>query len=171
MDKIRIKIAAIGMLAALIVVMLGAAAYLLFTGPRMLVQPHIRTFQTPMAPLPKGVVPVDMPQALPGADKALTMTNPVTATPENLARGKTYYDYYCAFCHGAGGLGDGPVGQSYLPAPTNLVSARVQSYSDGQLLRAMLLGTGHVPVLERIVPPEHRWYTVLYVRSLGNGRE
>ena len=149
------------------VVMIGAAFYLLFTGPRMKVQPHIRAYQSRAPALPEGVVPVEPMTALPTADQAKAMTNSLAATPANLARGRIYYNYYCAFCHGPGGQGDGPVGQSYVPAPTNLASARVQGYSDGQLLRAMLTGPGHEHVLERVVPPEHRWYTVLYVRSLA----
>ena len=151
-----------------IVVMIGAACYLLFTGPRMKEQPHIRAYQTRVPELPKGVVPVTSAPGLPSAEEAMTLTNPLAATPENLARGKTYFGYYCAFCHGASGQGDGPVGQSYVPAPTNLASARVQSCSDGQHLRAMLTGIGHAPVLERVVPPEHRWYMVLYVRTLAS---
>jgi hypothetical protein len=35
-------------------------------------------------------------------------------------------------------------------------------------LYSMLTGTGHAPMLERIIPAEYRWYLVLYVRQLGN---
>ena len=146
---------------------LAAAGWLLFTGPRMLVQPNFRAFQTRMSPLPKGVVPAQPLTELPSAAQAGALTNPAAATAENLARGKVYYGYYCLACHGLTGRGDGPVGQSYVPVPRDLTSAQVQSLSDGGLLRAMLTGTGHARVLERVVPPEHRWSLVLYVRSLG----
>ena len=45
----------------------------------------------------------------------------------------------------------------------------MQALSDGQLFQAMLTGPGHQPVLERVVPPEHRPYLVLYVRQYATG--
>ena len=151
----------------LIVVILGVAACFLLTGPRMRVQPHVRAFQTRMPLLPNGVVPVQPLPALPSVEAAQVLMNPMAANATNLARGAVYYEYYCQFCHGPAGAGDGPVGQSYVPAPVDLRSPRLQAYTDGQLLRAMLAGTGHAPVLPRVVPPEHRWYVVLFVRQLG----
>ena len=147
----------------------GTFAYLLFTGPRMKVQPHIRAFQTRAPALPDGVVLAQSLPALPTLEEARPLVNPLPATPANLARGKIYYQYYCAFCHGARGRGDGPVGQSYVPVPADLAAPRVRAYSDGQYLRAMLTGVGHEPVLERVVPPEHRWPLVLYARRLPSG--
>jgi hypothetical protein len=150
-----------------IVLMVSVAFWLLFTGPRMYVQPHIRTFQTPMPLPPKGVVAVQSVTGLPSLEEAKTIVNPLAQTSSNLACGKVYYTYYCQFCHGHGGAGDGPVGQSYVPVPADLRSAQIQSRADGELLRAMLTGIGHEPVLERIVPPAHRWFIILYVRSLA----
>jgi len=40
--------------------------------------------------------------------------------------------------------------------------------SDGEILYAMLTGTGHEPVLQRVVPPPYRWYLVLYVRQFND---
>ena len=143
----------------------------------MLVTPHIRSYQAAM-PLPpeKSVPTTRQYEPLPTAAQAVNLTNPLAATPDNIAAGKVGYGYYCVQCHGQGGLGDGPVGESFIPIPANLRSAKVQGYSDGQLLRAMLTGAGHSPlrselsqqrpVLEYVVLPEHRWYLVLYVRSL-----
>jgi hypothetical protein len=154
--------------AALAVVAFGIFAYLLFTGPRMRTQINIRPFQAQMPAIPEGTVPVvDTIEPIPNEQQANLLTNPLAKTPENYARGKVYYGYYCVFCHGESGAGDGPVGYSYVPVPTDLRTSRVQSLSQGQLLRAMLAGTGHEPVLNRVVAPEHRWYLELYVRSLG----
>jgi hypothetical protein len=94
------------------------------------------------------------------------LTNPLQPTPTILGAGKIYYSYYCVFCHGESGAGDGPVGHSYVPPPADLRSPRVAAYGDGRLLQAMLRGVGHEPVLERVVAPEHRWPLVLYVRTL-----
>ena len=148
----------------LAVIAFGVFTYLLLTGPRMRTQINIRPYQARMPIMPKGTVPVvDAFEPIPDGNQ----TNPLAKTAENYARGKVYYGYYCAFCHGEGGAGDGPVGYSYVPVPSDLRAAKVRSLSEGQLLRSMLIGTGHDPVLQRIVPAEHRLYLELYVRTLG----
>lgn len=146
---------------------LPAAGYLLFTGPRMKVQPHIRAFQAVMPTMPSGVLPVQSPLPdVPTTQQARTMKNPLEPTAANLLAGKTFYTYYCVSCHGANGDGYGPVGESYFPRSADLRSARVRSYADGQLLRAMLTGIGHENVLNRVMPEEARWPVVLHVRRL-----
>lgn len=144
-------------------------AYLVFTGPRMKHDIKLGPFQAVPPTLPQGVVPVNVPPwTLPDAAQAEKLGNPLAATAENIARGRTYYGYYCGFCHGADGAGDGPVGRSYVPAPRPLRGDGLKVYSDGQLLRRMLTGEGHFPVLERVVHSEHRWYLVLYLRYLSH---
>ncbi|UFS70366.1 cytochrome C [Geomonas sp. RF6] len=141
-------------------------AYVFYTGPRMKVQPHIRAYQT-VAPLPpKGTVPVQAPSPLPSAAEAGRFKNPLSESADTLGRGKVYYEYYCVFCHGDEGAGDGPVGESYVPKPADLRGGKIAAYDDGTLLRGMLTGIGHQPVLEQVVPQEHRWYLVAFVRSL-----
>ena len=145
---------------------MGAVSYLLFVGPRMYDQPHVRAFQAVMPPTPPGAVPLLEPvPPLPSPEEAKTLASTLQHTPENLARGKVYYQYYCTFCHGERGDGNGPVGESYVPVPSDLRAAKVQAYTDGQLLHAMLAGAGHDPVRNQTVRPQHRWYLVLYVRS------
>ena len=99
------------------------------------------------------------------------MVNPLPAaanpTAGDIARGRVYYTYYCIQCHGGRGDGTGPVGESLFPPPADLRSPRAQARSDDQLLRAMLTGPSHEPVLEYTVLPEHRWWLVLYVRALA----
>ena len=146
---------------------LAAASYLVFSGPRMRNQPHIRAYQAELPLPPSNTVPVELTSIPPLAGDVATMKNPLPTTADNVARGKVYYQYYCLFCHGEKGDGNGPVGESYVPRPSDLRSAKIQSYRDGELLRSMLRGVGHEPVLERTVLPEHRWYLSLYVRSLG----
>jgi hypothetical protein len=142
--------------------------YIMFQGPRMQVQPHIRAYQRVMPLPPHGVVPVEPDsQTVPQADQAGGMRNPLPDRQDVRERGKVYYNYYCVFCHGENGQGDGPVGYSYMPAPTDLHASKVVQLADGELLRAMLLGVGHEPVLPRIVLPAHRWYLLSHVRTLG----
>lgn len=149
---------------------IGVLVYfsVMFQGPRMQVQQHIRAYQRAMPLPPQGIVPVE-PDAyvVPSSQEASGMTTPLPDRQDIRDRGKVYYRYYCVFCHGENGQGDGPVGYSYMPAPTDLHASKVIEMSDGDLLRAMLLGIGHEPVLPRIVVPEHRWYLVAYARALG----
>ena len=49
-----------------------------------------------------------------------SLSNPLPRTRETVERGAAVYEQNCASCHGATGLGDGPVGQTLLPTPANL---------------------------------------------------
>jgi mono/diheme cytochrome c family protein len=137
-------------------------------------QAHLRAYDAQMPLPPDGAVPIAASgYEVPTTQQATALKNPLgSPSPADFARGQTYYGYYCVFCHGDQGAGDGPVGASYVPAPADLRSPRVQRMSDGQLLRAMLTGYGHESpdgksVLGYTIPPEHRWYLVMYVRELA----
>ena len=141
--------------------------FVLYEGPRMRVQQHIREFQMTLPNIPAGTQAVHPPDRLPSVLQAAQLKNPLPGNAENLARARVYYTYYCVFCHGDNGSGDGPVGQSYIPKPADLRTGKIAAFRDGELLRSMLTGVGHEPVLERVVAPGHRWYLVLFVRSLA----
>lgn len=140
------------------------AAYLMLSGPRMRIQPKYLPYQAQMPPVPAGIMPVSLIQ-----ESALS-DNPLPDTERTRATGRVYYGYYCAFCHGGPGEVVGPVGHSYVPAPTRLSLPRIQAMSDGQLYQAMLTGPGHEPVLDYVIDAHTRWYIVSYVRALGNQR-
>jgi mono/diheme cytochrome c family protein len=149
------------------VVIAVVALYLMFSGPRMRMQPKIVPLQAQMPATPPGVAPVFIgPPAAPSVEAAAQLRNPLPDTDHTRQTGRVYYGYYCAFCHGRTGRGDGPVGYSYTPAPTELALPRVQTLSDGALYRAMLTGIGHEPVLDYVIEPKARWYIVSYVRDL-----
>ncbi len=157
-------------IAAAAILVIGLVLYfiMMFTGPHMVVQQHIRSYQLRMPLPPDGTVTVEQDRfAVPDEREAAGMKNPVSDSQASRERGKIYYSYYCVFCHGENGQGDGPVGYSYMPAPTDLHDPKVLKESDGGLMRKMLTGTGHEPVLARVVPPEHRWHLVNYLRALG----
>lgn len=156
--------------AGLVVIVIGTLVYLsaMFTGPRMRVQQHVRAYQKSMPHPPPNTVPVGPDRyAVPPPREASGLKNPLPENKASRDRGKIYYSYYCVFCHGENGQGDGPVGYSYMPVPTDLHAPKIVKMSDGDLLRAILLGIGHEPVLQRVVLPEHRWYLVTYTRALG----
>lgn len=147
----------------LAIIFFGVAIYLIIEEPRMQYQYKIKTYESLFTPQAEGAVPVEIKGVLPEDNEA----NPIVMSKEAIDSAKIYYDYYCVFCHGPSGKGDGQVGQSYYPRPSDLHSAKIKSYSDAALYRAMLTGVGHEPVLERVVLERYRWYIVLYVRSLS----
>lgn len=155
-------------IAALVLggVFFAVAAYLILAGPRMEYQYKIKTYESVFTPQAEGPVPVEIKDRLPERN----VTNPIAMRKEALDSGKIYYDYYCVFCHGSNGYGDGQVGQSYYPKPSDLNSAKIKSYSDAELLKAMLTGVGHEPVLQRVVLERYRWYIVTYLRSFSGAR-
>lgn len=136
-------------------------------GPHMNVQQNIQPYEKKMPELPPGSVPTR------GRLQTLTLlqsrvaANPLPRTPLNIENGHIFYTYYCIQCHGEHGDGNGPVGWSYVPKPTDLSTPRVTSMTDGQLYTRMLIGTGHDPVLLQTVLPEHRWPLVMYLREFG----
>lgn len=163
--KINIKLAVVaGAFAGLI----GALAifHIVFSGPRMKEQPNLRSLESAMQHPAAGSFPLDGEYPLPGKAQAKRMVNPHKNDAEAVSRGKVYYSYYCLPCHGEKGTG-GPVGESYLPTPKDITDPDLGRYSDGELLLAMLKGNGHEPVLEYVVPYEHRWFLVSYLRSLS----
>lgn len=141
----------------------GAMFTAMFIGPHMIEQPSFRAYQAVLPALPAGAVTATQPvQDLPGARREVAL-----ADPQRVYKGQAYYHYYCVFCHGNSGDGQGLVGQAYFPQPADLRDARIQAYSDQQLHDAILNGIGHTPVMEYTIRPQHRWYLVAYVRSLG----
>jgi mono/diheme cytochrome c family protein len=145
-----------------------AVFYLIFVNPRMRDQPKATPLRALLPATPEGTVAVaEAPSLVPPLEAAAQRRNPLPDTPETHLAGQVYYGHYCVFCHGEDGRGDGPVGRSYVPAPTDLTAPSVQTLSDGALYRAMLTGTGHAPVLGYVVDPNAPWYIARYVRTLS----
>ena len=135
-------------------------------GPHMNIQPAVRPYNQTVPAMPEGTVPTRGRLVTFTSNQAKT-NNPLTADATNLANGKIYYQYYCLMCHGEKGDGNGPVGQSYVPIPTDLSSPKIKAMPDGELYKRMLFGVGHDPVLDQTVNPSHRWPIVLYLRTFA----
>jgi mono/diheme cytochrome c family protein len=153
--------------AALLLAVFGGVVYLMFVNPRMRTQDKATPYRALVPPVPAQIVPVEVVAVRePSVKTSPAGPNPLPDTQQTRRIGQVYYGYYCLFCHGENGRGDGPVGRSYVPTPTDLTSTPVQGLSDEALYRAMLTGVGHHPVLPHAVMPEAPWYIVSYVRSL-----
>jgi len=156
--------------------------------PQMKRQPAVQAFEkityhdqiqgfTP----PDGTVPVggssvpDLASMDMAAQDALV--NPVPASLESLKNGERLFAIYCATCHGATGVGDGPVAAASGFAPNNtgpfplilpiagpVSMARV--FSDGHIYTTISLGRGRMPNYNRI-PAMQRWDLVNYLREIN----
>jgi hypothetical protein len=153
--------------AAMWVVALCLAACLCTScGPRMITQAADKPYKSRMPDIPVGTVPTTGRAATFEQAQSALKASPLPVSPNTLDDGRVYYGYYCLMCHGENGDGNGPVGQSYVPKPTDLSSPTVARLTDAQLYSRMLHGEGHDPVMSQTVQTEHRWPLVLYVRKL-----
>ncbi len=133
---------------------------------RMKDQESVRTYEAEPPEMPAQSIPVSGGIAsLRNADPQ-KMKNPLPATDEVIARGKTSYGYFCVMCHGPKGDGRGTVGQSFSPLPTDLGSAYVRNQSDGLLFYRISLGFKRHPSLYATVSSDDRWAVIHYLRSL-----
>ncbi len=132
-------------------------------------QASVETYEAAAMPPPEGAVPLGAPMHydLQAADTLLT--NPVTAGPAAIKRGRILYTQFCVMCHGTSGAGDGPVvGPNRFPAdyaPMNLTRPDAVAWSDGYIFGIIGNGRALMPSYRR-VPADERWYLVHYVRSL-----
>lgn len=132
--------------------------------------------QESVAPPGPGSVPVDGGEAVPAPQNddesaemklaAAAIQNPVPASAESVARGKAFYEINCLVCHGAEGLGNGPVGQKFVEkAPVDLNDAYTQDQADGELFFTLTRGRVKMPFYRDALSPAERWDVINYLRS------
>ncbi|MDX1956972.1 MAG: cytochrome c [Leptospiraceae bacterium] len=96
----------------------------------------------------------------------------IRPTLANYKKGEDKYQTFCYPCHGARGMGNGPVvgpspKVSYIPN-MNLVdkSYLAVGMTDGQIYHVISRGNGLMPSYGAQIEPEDRWKIVLYLRKL-----
>ncbi len=155
---------------AIILVTLAAAAIAGCDYGRMYDQNVVKTYGRRMPePDPRTVPISDGLLALSAAEPRL-LRNPLPYSKASATRGKQLYGYFCVQCHGTGAHGDGTVGQSFAPLPTDLASAVVRKQGDGELYAKIRLGYNRHPRLFATVSEEETWPIVNYIRGLKRGR-
>jgi mono/diheme cytochrome c family protein len=133
---------------------------------RMFDQDVIKTDGRKMPEMDARTVPVqDGFQALATADPR-RLKNPLQYSKASLERGAQAYGYYCVHCHGPKADGNGTVGQSFAPLPTDLSSSSVQVQGDGDLYAKIRMGFKRHPRLFTTVSNKDAWAVVIYIRSL-----
>ena len=98
-------------------------------------------------------------------------TNPLPATPANLAQGATVYAANCAACHGATGRGDGPAAATLHPSPDDLarISDMPMGHSDAFLYWTIAeggvpFGTA-MPAFKDRLTRDDIWAVVRYLQA------
>jgi len=137
---------------------------------RMKEQESIRTYETSLPQMPQGTIPIGGGVETIRTSQPDALKNLLPSTPASVEWGKQAYGHYCIMCHGPKGDGNGTVGQSFAPLPSNLRESPVQGQSDGELFYKISLGSGRHPSLADTVSEEERWAVIHYLRSLGKAK-
>jgi mono/diheme cytochrome c family protein len=138
---------------------------------RMRETPAVRPHEDPLLKMEAGIVPVNGGEAIYRATAGVDLISPLNISQDSVInRGKAVYLTFCAQCHGLNYDGQGTVGQSFHPLPTNLRSPKVQSKPDGELFKSVSYGVpgGRQPALHTTITIDDRWHVVAFVKSLGN---
>lgn len=137
---------------------------------RMRETPAVRPYEEPMLKMETGLVPFNGGEAVYRATAGIDLASPLKITDSSvIARGKAVYLTFCAQCHGYDYDGNGTVGQSFSPLPTDLRGSKVQSTPAGELFKSVSYGVpgGRQPALETTITMDDRWHVVAFVKSLG----
>ena len=137
---------------------------------RMRETPAVRPYEEPLLIKEAGMVPFNGGEAIYRVSAGIDLKSPVNMKqPAVIARGKAVYQIYCAQCHGYNYDGNGTVGQSFYPLPTDLRSAKVQNSPEGVLFQNVRYGVpdGRQPPLHATITVNDRWRVVAFVKSLG----
>lgn len=137
---------------------------------RMWETPGVKPYEEPILIMEAGVVPFSGGEAMFKATAAPDLKSPFAFDDiDTIVLGQKKYFTYCAQCHGIHHDGNGTVGQSFSPLPTNLRSHRVQSMSEGALFKEISYGIpkGRQPPLATTIGIPDRWRIIVYLKSLG----
>lgn len=137
---------------------------------RMWETPAVRPHEEKMLVMPEGIVPLDGGEEIWMVMPAGDLKSPLKQDdPLKMEQGKPLYFTYCAQCHGRDFDGNGTVGQSFAPLPTDLQIEKVQSLSEGAMFKEISYGVpdGRQPPLASTIKASDRWRIVAYVKSLG----
>jgi cytochrome c1 len=136
---------------------------------RMNEQEAIQTYREKMPEMPGKTIRVTGGPAMSKGEPQDQLKNPLPFNQATVQQGREGYGHYCMMCHGLKGDGNGTVGQSFYPLPTDLGSARVQGQSDGRFIHTLTFGLGRHPSLGFMLTQEDRWTIIYYIRSLKKG--
>ncbi len=133
----------------------------LLRGGQTLQAPPPGTIPRGLPPLPYAATPEDATRA------GVELTNPYSMDDAGaLARGAAVFANHCVVCHGAGGLGDGPVTLRGVPPPPSYFTEDALKLRDGQLFHIVTFGQKNMASYASQVSREDRWKAILHIRLL-----
>ena len=105
-----------------------------------------------------------------GSDAGKKMKNPMTSSPESIAKGKELFTKNCRFCHGADAKGNGPMAPEGTH-PSDLTDAKWDRGStDGEVFLVIREGAGpkmDMKGYKSKMSETDIWNVVNYLRSLA----
>jgi mono/diheme cytochrome c family protein len=137
---------------------------------RMRETPAVKPHEQPILIVEEGIVPISGGEAVLRVEKGAKLSASVNMTDSRtIARGKAVYTTFCIQCHAANHDGNGTVGQSFHPLPSDLRAPDVQNKAAGELFQSVSYGIpgGRQPPLQTTITINDRWRVVAYVMSLG----
>ena len=137
---------------------------------RMRETPAVRPHEEAPMSMEEGVVPFHGGEEILKATNAEMLKPPFPLKkPEVIKQGKELYFTYCVHCHGRNYDGNGTVGQSFHPLPTDLKTQKVQALPEGLFFKEISYGipNGRQPPLATTINTEDRWRIIAFVKSLG----
>jgi len=126
----------------------------------------VQAYNQEFPQMPKKTVPVDGGIWVEREANPMELVNPIPDTSKMVVWGGERYQLYCVHCHGPMLDGNGTVGQSFAPLPSNLKSPQVQDQSDGEMFYKMRFGFNRHPPLYATMTNDETWAIVRYVRSM-----
>lgn len=103
-------------------------------------------------------------------DGAKNNKNPLAGhfSEDTLKVGMKFYVTNCAVCHGENGDGAGSptIIEKMALKPPTLLSAKVKTWTDGQVYHVITMGQGVMGPYASHIPQKYRWQVVNYIRTL-----
>jgi copper transport protein len=100
------------------------------------------------------------------------LVNPVAATSDSITKGEALFQANCVSCHGAGGMGDGPLADGMFPKPADFSAAHTTVHPDGQLFAWIQDGKSgtDMPAFGDTLTDEQIWDLLNYIQVTFQGR-
>jgi len=133
---------------------------------RMYDQDSVKTYERKMPTTDKRSVPIRNGFVVLSHTSPQSLKNPLSFSKEIVEHGARAYNSFCIPCHGPKLDGNGTVGQSFVPLPTDLVSQHTLSQGDGELYAKVRLGFKRHPALFATVSSEDAWAVIIYMQSM-----
>ena len=122
---------------------------------------------TPVGTIARGKMPYEYPNTQEGYQLAKdSLKSPLQHTPENLAKGKKYFNIYCAICHGKKGNGQGKLvkREKFLGVP----NYKDRDITEGSIYQVIMYGRNLMGSHASQLDEKQRWQVVQYVQKLKN---